>query len=388
MLRGEAVSIALPFVIFATVAHAVVCDAAKSFPWRDFSGDKSRDSVIAAGTPTRFEGHPTTVTTADGRIIAVWCSPHGGGAGWAAESSDGGKSWRRIDDRFPPGFRIHANSPSIYRLTGPDGKARLWVWSATKQRPNDKKLDFWTCRKYREMAMPSVMSEDEGLTWQERPPMGEKFFCVMAFSSVIRLKDGSYLGLFHKGECTNSDPLKVMQSITRDGGFTWSDPVEVCVVQGKHPCEPCAFRSPDGNEICCLMRENSHKGCSLMMFTRDEGRTWTRAIDAPWEISGDEHHCLELGKGKFIVVFREHNQPKGPTWGQPVAWVGSYDDLKCRRRGDAYKVKLFHSFKIPDCGNPTIQKLGNGDLLVVAYLKYWDDARQNSVVAKRFQVEF
>ena len=364
----------------------VLASIAATLPLVDLSGDKSQDVVIAAGTESVYQGHPTTVRTADGRILAVWCTPHGGQCGPAAESKDGGRSWTRIDDRFPKGFSDHGNCPSVYRLVGPDGKARLWVWSQTKRREGDKPGDVWTCRKDLSRAMPSVMSEDEGRTWKEMPMLGPKFACVMAFSSIVRLKDGSYLGLFHIGPSgADKPPLRVKQSITKDGGFTWSDPVEVCRIEGKNPCEPYVFRSPEGDELCCLMRENTHKGHSLMMFSRDEGKTWSTAVDTPWGLTGDRHQGVRLSDGRLCIVFRDM-APKSPTRGHFVGWVGSYDELKSGSVGDSYRLKLLHNYAGCDCGYPGIHLLEDGSILATTYIKYWNDARKQSVVAKRFRL--
>lgn len=357
---------------------------ASMLPFVDLSGDRSHDVVIAAGTESVYQGHPTTVRTADGRIIAVWCTPHGGHCGPAAESADGGKTWRRIDDRFPKGYQDHGNCPSAYRLVGPDGKARLWVWSQTKRREVDQPGDVWTCRKDLSRAMPSVMSEDEGRTWKEMLPLGPKFACVMAFGSIVRLKDGSYLGMFHVGPSgADRPPLRVKQSVSRDGGFTWSDPVEVCLVEGKNPCEPYVFRSPKGDELCCLMRENTHKGCSLMMFSKDEGRTWTEAVDTPWALTGDRHQGVTLKDGRLLIVFRDMAQ-KSPTWGHFVGWVGTYDEIKSGRVGESYRIKLLHSYAKNDCGYSGIHLLEDGTVLATTYIKYWNDVRKQSVVSKRF----
>lgn len=353
---------------------------------KDLSGDRTRDVVIAAGTETVYQGHPTTALTADGRVIAVWCTPHGGLCGPAAETSDGGRSWTRIDGRFPKAYADHANCPSIYRLIGPDGKARLWVWSQTKRRETDKPGDAWSCRKDLSRAMPSVMSEDEGRTWRELPPLGEKFACVMAFSSVVRLKDGSYLGMFHTGPAgEDKPPLRVLQSVTKDGGFTWSDPVEVCAIAGKNPCEPYVFRSPEGDELCCLMRENTHKGRSLMMFSTDEGRTWSAAVDTPWALTGDRHQGVQLADGRLLIVFRDMAR-ESPTRGHFIGWAGTYGELKSEAVGKSYRVKLLHSYAGRDCGYPGIHRLDDGTILVTTYIKYWNDARQQSVVSKRFTV--
>ena len=352
-------------------------------PIVDVSGDRAKDVVIAEGTPDSYQGHPTTVLLPDGRLIAVWCTPHGGWCGPAAESSDGGKSWKRIDGRFPPGFSRDVNCPSIYRLVGPDGTARLWVWSQVKMRDGAKDHG-----DHRELGapMPSVMSEDEGRTWREMPPLGPAFRCVMTFSSIVRLKDGSYLGMFHRGPGgADRAPLEVLQSVTCDGGFTWSAPQVVCRVGGKNPCEPYVFRSPDGGELCCLMRENTHKGCSLMMFSRNEGKAWSMAEDAPWALTGDRHQGVRLPDGRLVIVFRDM-APASPTRGHFVAWVGPYAAIRSKAEKGTYRIKLMHNYEGCDCGYPGIHLLPDGTIAATTYIKYWNDARKQSVVCVRFKI--
>ena len=355
-------------------------DFAKNFPLVDLSGDKTKDVIVAEGASNLYQGHPTTVVTADGRVLAVWCSPHGGWCGPSAESSDGGKAWTRIDDRFPEGFKRHVNCPSIYRLIAPDGKARIWVWSQVKM------LSGVTSRPDGE-PMPSVMSEDEGRTWTEMPSLGTDFRCVMAFSSIVRLKDGSYLGMYHRGPGgADRAPLEVLQSVTRDGGFTWSEPQVVCHVDGKNPCEPYVFRSPQGDELCCLMRENTHAGCRLMMFSHDEGKTWSQAEDTPWGLSGDRHQGVQLPDGREVIVFRDM-APSSPTRGHFVGWVGPYAAIHSKEVKGTYRIKLLHSYAGADCGYPGIHLLPDGTILATTYIKYWNDARKQSVVSVRFRID-
>ena len=250
-------------------------------------------------------------------------------------------------------------------------------------------------RRERGEPMPSVMSEDEGRTWKEMPPLGPKFRCVMAFASVVRLKDGSYLGMFHRGPGgADKPPLEVCQSVTKDGGFTWSDPRLVCRVDGKNPCEPYVFRSPKGDELCCIMRENTHKGCSLMMFSRDEGKTWTTPEDTPWGLTGDRHQGVQLPDGRLFIAFRDM-APKSPTLGHFVAWVGTYDDIRNARLGQC-RVKLLHSYSgdksLPnhtfngDTGYSGVELLPNGEIVCTTYVKYWPDARKSSVICTRFRI--
>ena len=342
-------------------------------PFIDISRETSRHAFVAKGTEEIYQGHPTTTQLDDGTILAVWCLNHGGHAGPMAKSVDGAKSWTRIDELMPKAYWSHQNCPSIYRMKDPKGKDRIWVFTAAK--PNRAGPPI-----------PSIMSEDNGKTWKEMPPLGEKFRCVMAFSSMVQLKDGSYLGLFHRGPGgKDRAPLEVLQTISQDGGFTWSDPYVVCKVAGKNPCEPYVFRSPDGNELCCVMRENTHRGCSLMMFSRDEGKTWSKAVDTSWSLTGDRHHGIYLPDGRLVIVFRD-TAPKSPTYGHFVAWVGRYKDIKERKEGQC-RVKLLHSYAGRDCGYPGIELLKDGTIVATTYIKYWNDKRRHSVVSVCFCAE-
>jgi hypothetical protein len=234
--------------------------------------------------------------------------------------------------------------------------------------------------------MPSIMSEDGGKTWKEMPPLG--FPCVMTFSSIIRLEDGRYLGLYHKGpDGRDRSPLTVLQTITADGGFTWSKPQAVASVKGKNPCEPFVFRSPDGTELCTLMRENTHTGKSLMMFSRDEGQSWTKPVDTPWGLTGDRHIGVRMPDGRYVFAFRDQ-APKSPTRGHFVAWVGKYEDLKSGEAGD-YRIKLLHSHakRTGDCGYPGVELLPDGTLVFTTYVKYQPGPDQHSVVSVRLKLE-
>lgn len=342
-------------------------------PIVDLSGQKDRQVVVGAGTASLYQGHPTTLLMPDHRtIFAVWCINHGGAAGPMARSDDAGLTWTRLDAQLPKGFATHQNCPSIYRIIDPTGKARLWVFSAALGKRGGG-------------GMPSIMSEDEGKTWKEMPPLG--FPCVMTFSSLVRLKDGRTLGLYHRGPGgADRAPLVTLQTITADGGFTWSEPRIVAEVAGKNPCEPYVFRSPDGKELACLLRENSHKGRSLMMFSTDEGATWSKPVDTSWGLTGDRHNGVFTSDGRMVVCFRD--QAIGsPTKGHFVAWVGTYADLRTGAPGQ-YRVKLLHHYgkRAGDCGYPGVELLPDGTVVATTYVKYADGPEQNSVVSVRFKL--
>jgi len=335
----------------------------QNLPLIDISRETDRHVIIAAGTESIYQGHPTTLLLADGKtMFCVWSIGHGGPAGPMAVSRDRGLSWKRMDDELPPGFKKHENCPSIYRMMDmKTGKIRLWVFSA---RPD----------------MPRIMSEDGGKTWVEKPPLG--FECVMTFSSIVRLSDGNYMGFYHRKK---GESLVVLQTRTEDGGLTWSDPVIIADIDGKLPCEPYVFRSPSQKELCCLMRENTHKGLSLMMFSNDEGKSWSEPVSTSWGLTGDRHQGIYTNDGRLVITFRDM-APESPTKGHFVAWVGTYDDIRNGKPGE-YRIKLLHSYAGRDCGYPGLEILPDGTIVATTYIKYKNDKNKHSVVSTRFTIQ-
>ncbi len=362
-----------PILIFLFFSAIAVAEEAPNLPILDLSDQTQRHVIISAGSETVYQGHPTTLLMPDkATMFAVWCINHGGSAGPMAKSTDGGLTWARLDDQLPPGFKTHQNCPSIYRMVDPDGNARLWVFSAALGKRGGP-------------GMPSIMSEDDGVTWKEMPPLN--FPCVMTFSSVLKLKDGRYLGLYHRGpDGKDRPPLEVIQTISADGGLTWSEPEIVASGEGKNPCEPFVFRAPDGNELCCLMRENTHKGRSLMMFSSDEGKTWSTPVDTSWGLTGDRHMGTQLPDGRWVFAFRDQAL-NSPTRGHFVAWVGTYEDIKSGKPGE-YRIKLLHSHakRTSDCGYPGVELLPDGTIVATTYVKYAEGPEKHSVVSTRFKI--
>lgn len=356
----------------------------------DLSEDTKRQTVIARGTPEPggYHAHPTTAMLADDKtIFCVWNIGHGGHAGPMARSDDGGLTWTRMDDSLPPNYVNFKNCPSIYRITDPQGKERLWVFAARTLTDKESPKPI---EGRHQGYMPRIVSEDDGRTWREEPPLGvigkeDPFRNVMTFSSIVRLKDGSHLGMFHRGAGGQDANLQVLQSITRDGGFTWSQPVMACdgtKLDGKDPCEPYVFRSPDGDELCCLMRENRRTGTSLVMLSRDEGKTWSRAADAPWGLTGDRHHGIRLPDGRMVIVFRNAS-PNPKDRGGFIAWIGTYDDIWQGKPGQ-YRVSLLKTFK--DGFYPGIHLLPDGTIVATTYTTYRHEDVGCSIVSVRFEM--
>jgi len=340
-------------------------------PIVDISRQTRRQVVIAAGTAEIYQGHATTLLLPDNRTtFAVWSIEHGGACGPMARSDDAGLTWTRLDDTLPPGYAKHRNCPSIYRIVDAQGKARLWVFSGSR-------------------GMERLLSEDDGQTWREMPPLG--FKCGMPFTGMIQLHDGR-TAAFGQMRVQGSDQGVVM-STTADGGLTWTPPRVIAQQAGKNLCEPFVLRSPDGRELCCLIRENNHTATSMMCFSRDEGETWTPPEDTAWGVTGDRHEGVQAPDGRWVIAFRDRALGSS-TYGQFVAWVGTYDDI-CHARPGQFRIKLLHHYGSPrdgyawahtDTGYPGMELLPDGTIVATTYLKYWDDERRHSVVSTRFKL--
>lgn len=341
-------------------------------PVVDISGWRRSHVVIAEGTRDVYQGHPTTVLMPDSRtLFAVWTLGHGGAAGPAARSDDGGRTWSRIDGLFPEVYKTHRNCPSIYRIIAPDGQARLMIFTNKK-------------------GLGRMVSEDDGLSWRELPsiPLNR---VGMPFTGMIRLKDGTTAAFgqtgLERGRQTKTEKAgqSVFMIVTADGGLTWGEPRVIATKEGKDLCEPFVLRSPDGNELCCLMRENFHQGRSMMCFSRDEGETWSEPVDTPWGLTGDRHEGVQTPDGRWVIAFRDRAIGSS-TYGHFVAWVGTYDDIRNGRSGQ-FRIKLLHSHAKWDCGYPGMEVLPDGTIIATTYVKYWDDERRHSVVSTRFKLD-
>ncbi len=340
-------------------------------PLVDISGQRRRQVVIAAGTKETYQGHATTLLMPDQRtMFAVWCIEHGGACGPLARSDDAGRTWTRLDDTLPAGFRRHRNCPSLYRIVDPQGKERLWVFSGSR-------------------GMDRLLSEDGGRTWVEMPALG--FSCGMPFTGMVQLQDGR-TAAFGQMRVAGRDQGVVM-SVSDDGGMTWSSPRVIAQQVDKDLCEPFVLRSPDGQELCCLMRENRHTANSMMCFSRDEGATWSAPQDTAWGLTGDRHEGVQAPDGRWVIAFRDRAQGSA-TYGQFVAWVGTYDDIRQARPGQ-FRIKLLHHHGSPrdgygwaytDTGYPGMELLPDGTIVATTYIKYWDDERRHSVVSTRFKL--
>jgi hypothetical protein len=355
------------FLLCAGSAIGVHADTAAYAPCLDLSSATDRHVVIAAGTPDTYQGHATTALLADGKtLFAVWTAGHGGHCGPAARSQDAGRTWTRIDTRFPAEYATWKNCPALYRMADPQGKERIFVFACgTPDNANGRAAE-----------MTRVVSEDNGETWRPLPPL--PVTCVMPMCTVIRLKDGSYLGQYNDRWPEEKKRWnRVFQMRSDDGGLTWRDPRLVAQHPDMNLCEPFLLSSPDGNELCAVLRDNAKNALSKLTFSQDGGQTWSQPEDAAWGLTGHRHHGVQLKDGRWVIAFRD-TAPGSPSRNHFVAWTGTYADIKARRPGR--RIKLLHSHAGGDCGYAALSLFPDETILATTYIKYWNDPRKHSVV--------
>ena len=346
-----------------------------TIPTIDVSGQAAR-RVIVDSQDGRYLGQPDTVLMADGKTILVaYPGGHGGPDTLLKRSDDGGKTWSaRLP--VPASFSGKHNSPTIHRVTDTKGLERLVLivsYPVMKQSVSSDGGRTWTPLK----AMFSDKARGKPGYKGHAPP-----------KSVVRLTDGRYLAMYHDHIRERPRAIGLFQTISADGGVTWSDPAGVGThtrYPGAHPCEPGIIRSKDGRQLLCLIRENSRQYNSLMMVSSNEGRTWSDMVELPGSLTGDRHLPRFAPDGRLVVPIRDMNKTSD-THGDFVLWVGTYEDILAGRPGQ-YRVRLLDNQGPPgDTGYSGLELLGDGTFVSTTYCRLAKDA-QPVVVSMRFKLD-
>ena len=97
------------------------------------------------------------------------------------------------------------------------------------------------------------------------------------------------LGRDCRNGMSDSTYFTLYKTISEDGGLTWSYPEEIYSSDRIHLCEPGYIRSPEGDQIAVLLRENARVKNSHVIFSNDEGKTWASPRELPNALTGDRH---------------------------------------------------------------------------------------------------
>ncbi len=361
-----------PFLSVVLIAASLLGTAsgAQEVEVLDLDADRDRQ-VVVDREEGQYLGHPTTLLLEDGRtMLCVYPKGHGRGPIVYKRSTDGGRSW---SERLPtpPSWATSKEVPTLHRVIDAEGTKRIIMFSGL-------------------YPIRMAVSEDDGASWSELEAIGD-YGGIVAMGCVGRLKGGDYMALFHDdgrfiAGSGKRSVFNVYAITSKDGGLTWSEPHVIAHRPDVHLCEPGWFRSPDGGQIAVLLRENSRTRNSFVIFSDDEGSTWSAPRELPAALTGDRHTGRYGPDGRLFISFRDHaGHDLSPTKGDWVGWVGTYEDIVRGREGQ-YRVRLMDNKKGSDCAYPAVELLPDGTFVTTTY-GHWAEGAAPYIMSVRFTLE-
>ncbi len=350
--------------------------AQQAYPRTIDLDDHSYRQVVVDREAGQYLGHPTTCLLEDGKtILCVYPKGHGRGGIVYKRSDDGGLTW---SERLPTpeNWSTSREVPTLHRVVDAEGKKRLIMWSG-----------LYPARL--------AISEDDGANWSPLKPVGEwGGIVVMGFVEALRTGDGHYLAMFHDdGRYFTSQPNRagtftLYQTLSRDGGLTWSDPQAIYQSADMHLCEPGCIRSPDGKTMAVLLRENARRKHSQIIFSSDEGQTWSDPRPVPLVLTGDRHTGKYTADGRLFISYRcrspKHAVSERSFEGDWVGWVGTWDDLVNGTEGQ-YFVRLKDNTNAYDTAYPGVEVLPDDTIVTTTY-GHWTKGQQPYIMSVRLKV--
>ena len=380
----------------------------------DLNNDTARQITVDI-EKGQYLGHVSSVLLENGKtIVAVYPKGHGRGQIILKKSFDGGLTWT---DRLPlpESFKTSLEVPTIFRMKDEAGKERIILFTGhypIRTAMSEDNGDTWTELRALDdyggiVAMGDVIALDKpgsymamfhdeinafyGGTHNEKIEFiryGEGDQAKYVRVTSHREEGGEYQTvertliegdagipeehgvLIHEttfGKLDRGKHFHVNKIITRDGGLTWSQPQTVARHPVGHLCEPGMIRLKDGR-IAVLLRENSRRMNSCIMYSFDEGQTFTKPVQLPDALTGDRHTCRRLNDGRIAVTFRDMNK-RGETFGDWVLWIGTDEDLINLTDGQ-YRIRLKDNYPSHcefDCAYPGMHILPDGTIVALTY---------------------
>lgn len=353
--------------------------------------DQSHRQVVVDRETGQYLGHVSTTLLEDGKtIFASYPKGHGRGPAILKRSDDGGLTWsERLP--VPDSWATSRETPTLKRVVDAKGSKRIIMWSGLYPiRLSD--------------------SEDDGKSWSELKPVGDwGGITVMGFTEALNTGKGHYIAMFHDdgrfikgGENEfwgspagdRTPEMTLYSTFSIDGGLSWSYPNSVYADSSIHLCEPGVIRSPDGKQLAVLLRENKRKNNSYVIFSDDEGKTWSAPREVPLALTGDRHTGKYAPDGRLFISFRiispldkREKRPFETDWG---GWVGTYEDIVEGREGQhVVRLKENHNSKSDweyDTAYPGVEVLPDGTFVATTY-GHWDAGEEPYILCVRFTLE-
>lgn len=331
-----------------------------------------------------YLGHVSSIKTSEDHIYIAYVKGHGRGQGLVKVSKDLGETW---SERLwlPESWSTLLQVPVLYEY---EYKHKRQVFMVTGHLPfrwsklvGDKFTDLKAFTKYGgNLAFSSFIKRHDGLYMgffhdDGRFLIGDKkedrFQILRSGSQILvekSLKDKAgpdndliYESYFNHPE-GNSKIYRILFDPKEE---SWSEPKVVLSHPEAFLGEAAVFYCPDKSQIIMLLRENTRKFLSMFSISHDQGQSWSHTKAVHENLSGDRHIVKYADDGRLVVVFRD-SLDKSTTYGDWVAWIGTYDDIVFNRPGQ-YKVRLKKNYKDIDCGYSGLEHIGHNTFLAISY---------------------
>ena len=362
----------------------------------ELPANRLTDIERSPGGDRQYLGQPDMVRTSTGRLITAYPKGHGKGPIIMKISDDNGKTWIEKNDT-PSSWIGSQETPTLYVLPLENGKERIMMITACP--------GWGTDSNGNKTGWNTSYSDDNGETWTEykhwysNHKNGKENNVIVGMASLVQLKDESgnyiqkWMGVYHDYDYVN---YRTYLTFNENGEEQWSEPEPYLsdyrnIESTYRMCEIGMFRSPDGKRIVGLARSQSHNNPATMIYSDDEGKTWSKPMDLPGSLAGERHKAAyDPISGRLVISFREiqydlngNNTFDGDadwTAGEWVAWVGTYEDLMEQRDGQ-YRIEISKDYsksaKSGDTGYAGIVVLDDGTFIMDSY-GHWDKEFSNN----------
>ncbi len=85
----------------------------------------------------------------------------------------------------------------------------------------------------------------------------------------------------------------------------------------------------------------------------------------------------------MLVSFRDMSA-SSPTYGDWVAWVGTFDDIVMGREGE-FRIRLMDNLEGTDCGHPGVEVLPEGTFVLTSY-GHWIEGEEPFIMSIRLHL--
>lgn len=373
-----------------TITVAKKLTISSTIPQYQLSDKNLSDIEKAPGTNRQYLGQPDMVRTSTGRLITAFPTGHGKGPIIMKISDNDGSTWKEKTD-IPSSWTGSQETPTMYVLNLGNGKERIMLITACP--------GWGTDSNGNQTGWNTSYSDDNGQTWSEyahwytNHTNGNANKSIVAMASLVQLKDENgnfiqkWMGVYHDYGYVN---YKTYLTYDENGKEQWSEPTPYLseyrnIESSYQMCEIGMFRSPDGNRIVGLARSQSHNNPATLIYSDDEGETWSKPMDLPGSLAGERHKAAyDPISGRLVITFREikydlngnNKFDGGSDWtcGEWIAWVGTYEDLMEQNDGQytfVIEEDWANNEKSGDTGYAGVVVLDDGTFIMDSY-GHWD----------------